>query len=222
MNYEDMTNAQLKELCKDNDIEVNAKKATQPTRAELMTAIENAGLDEDVAIDSEIATDAEVEAEGIVQEEDALSSFEKAAMAEAESLMTPEAKLAKAEKKVRATKAQKQKKELMRLVRVIIVDHQKNQTAPVKNAVHFVGWGNRLVGYHTERIVLGKPWHVRQGALDNLRSVIMTVPIQNDEKNRIDWESGPRYSITELPPLTRDELEDIAKKQRIREQSTND
>ncbi|MEA1999019.1 MAG: hypothetical protein U9N61_06840, partial [Euryarchaeota archaeon] len=118
-------------------------------------------------------------------------------------------------------KAIAMKKKLMKLTRVTIIDNQMSQTHKVKNAVQFVGWGNRVVGYHNERIILNKPWHVREGALINLRAVTMQIPIQNDEANRIDWEDAQRYSITELEPLTKDQIELINKKQNVREQALN-
>ena len=225
MNYEDMTNKELKALCEKRELKIDAVKANQPTKDELVATLKKD--DAEYSQSDEVATDNEVEDEGIQSQPDpalldTLSSFEKAALKEAEALMTPEAKLAKAQKKAQTARAQRQREELMALVRVTIVDQQQSQSAPVKNAVYFVGWGNRLLGYMTERIVLGKPWHVRRGALNNLKSVMMTIPVQNDEKNRIDWETVPRYSIAELTPLTKEEIDEIAKRQRVREQSTND
>lgn len=221
MNYEEMTNAELKAICAENDYKIVAKKATQPTQAELLVAIENGQ-----AAETEVVNDSVAEGEGYsepeeIQEEEVMDSFAKAALAASEKLMTPEAKLAQAEKKANNAKAIAMKKKLMKLTRVTIIDNQMSQTHKVKNAVQFVGWGNRVVGYHNERIILNKPWHVREGALINLRAVTMQIPIQNDEANRIDWEDAQRYSITELEPLTKDQIELINKKQNVREQALN-
>ena len=222
MNYEDMTNAELKAVCEKNGYDIKAKKATQPTQAELLAAIENGQAKEIEEADENVLEDeGYFEEPAELNEGEVMDSFAKAALAETDKLITPEAKLEKAKRKARSAQAAAQRKQVMQLKRVTIIDNQMNQTHKVKNAVQWVGWGNGLIGYYNERIILNKPWHVREGALINLRAVMMNVPTQNDEQNKIDWEVMPRYSITELEPLNKEQIELIGKKQNVREQALN-
>jgi len=218
MDYENMTKAQLLEYCEVNGITVISKNPKKPTNDEIIACI-----DEATVVDT--VTDSAVESEGIETDESAEAAndaFALKAAKEAEVLLTPEALQAKAEKNIQKTRAQKQKREMLPLIRVMIIDNQQSQTHKVANAIQFKGWGNRLIGYFNERIVIGKPWHVRRGCLNNMKSETIIIPVQNDDQNRIDWETMPRYSITELTPLTKDEIEVIRQRQVVRGQSVEE
>ena len=119
----------------------------------------------------------------------------------------------------KGAKRKEQYNKMMRLIRVNVTSNKTGLSKPIKNQVMTVSWGNRLLGYHTDRLVLGKPWHVRFGALENLRKAVITESIQNDEDNRVDTQEIPAYNIVELKQLTKPELDKMAKRQTIRNES---
>lgn len=117
------------------------------------------------------------------------------------------------------TKSQKRKlqyKDGMKLIRVLVTSNDTNQT---KQELITVGWGNNLLGYHNDRIILGKPWHVRNGALANLRDRTIKTPVQNEEHNRIDYVTIPAYNIVDLGLLTMKEYREMGEKQKAKEAS---
>lgn len=132
---------------------------------------------------------------------------------EDEVVSTPDVKPAK---QTRAQKRKQQYLDNMKLVRVLITSNATNQT---KQDVITVSWGNLLLGYNTDRIILGKPWHVRHGALNNLRGKTISTPIQNEEHNRIDYVNVPAYNIVDLGLLTMAEYREMGSKQKAKEAS---
>lgn len=182
MNYEEQTNADLKQLCEDLDLEVKAKNPSKPNKAELIAA-----LNEYDGVTPEVV-------EEIVQDE------------------SPEV-----ESKGTLNKAQlrrHQHREKMKLVRVMATSNADNQT---KVDLITISWGNDLLGYHTDRLLLGKPWHIRQGALDNLRATTITKPVQNEEQNKIDYNQIPAYNVQDLGLLSKDEYKALGEKQKVRD-----
>jgi len=218
-NINDMTNKELAKFCKDNDIHVDSKNVSKPTKAEYILAIEeNQAGPKEVASAEEamdtVLSDKVVELEGL----DTLEDVEEFLNIEEEEDGDQEAETPKVKELTRAEKRKKQWQELMPLRRVIINSNDNNQTR-IKNQVEFCTWGNRLLGHHTDRFIVGKPWHVREGALRNLENKQTSLPIQDEEGNTVRFETVPAYVIQRLDQLSKVELENIAKRQIIRDNS---
>ncbi len=201
-----MTNKELVAYCDRNNIDIDSKNVSKPTKAEIFKAIESAGeLAEETLIEDEGLSEYDVE-EGLdefldISEPDDVRKI-----------------VAKTRKPTRAELRQKQVDELMPLRRVIITENDKNQTT-IPTQVHYSTWGNRLLGHPTDRFVCGSPWHVREGALRNLRGMMAARAVQDEEGNTVRHETINKYIIQELAPLTQAERDIIAKRQLIRDSS---
>lgn len=195
MNYEEMTNKELQALCDDLGIDVDSKNVSKPTKREYIIALER--------FNSKDQQDAD--------------EFLNVGEPDGKEKMQEEAGQKVKVKKTRAQKRREQQHVLFQLKRVIITSNQTNQTKT--NGIERITWGNRLVGIQTDNVVLGKPWHVREGALRNLRAAIVRNSVQDDEGNQVRWETVPAYNIQELEPLTKEEIDKIAKRQTIRDAS---
>ncbi len=190
MKLEEMKNKDLIEYCKEEGIEVEAKNVSKPTKTELL---------------------------------DAIKKFEAEQLGEIEGFFEPE-EIEELEnkpevEKPKMTRAQKRKKqhdELFPLRRVLITSNATNQT---QTNLKFITWGNGLIGHQTDRVYLGKPWHVREGALRNMRNATISKSIQDEEGNTVRFETVPAYNIQELQPLSKKEIDLIAKRQTIRDAS---
>ncbi len=193
MNYEEMTNAELKQYCEDNGIEVTAKNPAKPNKAELLGAIDGTMADANAQDDS-------FAAEAVQQVEEAKKAVEKP-------------KIVATGEKTAAQKRRAVYNKKMALKRVLVTDNKDNQT---KQDLMTVAWGNRELKYHTDRVVLGKPWHVRQGALDNIIASTYSKPVQNYETNTIDYVTTPMFNIVDLGILSKEEYARIAEKQNVR------
>ncbi len=202
MNLKDMTNKDFKEYCENEGINVDSKNVSKPTRKEYLSAIKNFENKQSNEIDELLN----------ISEPETLQK-------EISSIPIEDRIKAKNNKKLtRAEKKKEQKKRVMAKKRVIITSNSDNQTK-VKNSMFWITWGNRLVGHQTDRIILDKPWHVREGALENLRIAMTTESIQDDEGNKVDTMPKQSYIIQELTPLTEDERNVIGKRQIIRDSS---
>ena len=187
--FKEMTNAQLEGFCNDLGIDVKAK-GKKPNKAEYMAAIASY-----YGIDTEEPDESTDEADKII---DKLSK-----------------NFGKKEKK--ESEKKRQLKELMALRRVQISSNKDNQKDPSNlNIVHTVSWGNRVVGYYTDRFILNKPWHVREGALRNLRNATFRKSVVNSATHETTMITVPMYNIAELPPLTEEEIKEMAAKQKTR------
>ncbi len=122
-------------------------------------------------------------------------------------------------KKTKGQLRREQSNKYMRLIRVTVTSNSSSQTKADPRQVMTISWGNELLGYHTDRLILGRPWHVRYGALQNLTNCEITTSTQNYEKNKIETTVGPAYNIDKMTPLTRVELDKMAKRQTIRDSS---
>jgi len=113
------------------------------------------------------------------------------------------------------TRAQLNKMDVMRKIRVIIHDNQATQT---KEDTVTVSWGNRAIGGQTDLISLGgEPQYVRQGALNNLRDAMTTIQtLKSGPAGGVQKVRKPRFVVVEVEGLTQDELEALADKQRLR------
>jgi hypothetical protein len=120
-------------------------------------------------------------------------------------------------------KRKKKKEQLLRLtklVRVLITSNQDNQTVSnTINQVYTVGWGNRLIGYYVDRFILNKPWHIRQGALNNLRMAKYKKPVVNPRTHELTFVEVPAYNIEILTPLSTEEIRKMAEKKKLRDAS---
>lgn len=193
MEYTEMKNKDLADLVEERGLTVDSKNVSKPTKAEYITALTKDDESVDDFLDTEID---EVKAEVEIEE------------VEAEAKVDPKVSKAKLKRM--------QYNDLMAKKRVVITSNSKNQTE-VQNQTF--SWGNRVVGHQTDRVVFGKPWHVRQGALNNIEAALIREPIQNDDKNRVDHVTKKAYIVQYLDPLTEEQLDNIRKKQIVRDAS---
>ena len=192
---EKMTNKDLAEYCKEEGIEVESKNVSKPTKAEFLAAIKKF----------------EEEQLGLADADE----FLKGTLPESEIDESSEDK-PKKRKLTRAEKRKIQHTELFPLRRVLITSNMTSQT---QTNLQFITWGNGLIGHQTDRVYLGKPWHVREGALRNMKAATITEPIQDEEGNQVKFETKPAYNIQMLDPLSQEEIDKIAKRQTIRDSS---
>lgn len=201
---EAMTNKDLTEYCKAEGIDVNSKNVSKPTKTELLDAIKKFELSQSEGVSAEVKDELEEE---MTDADDFLA---------VDDLPKKEEKKEKKEKMTRAERKKIQHDELMPLIRVLVTSNATNQT---QVNLHYVTWGNGLIGHNTDRVFLGKPWHVREGALRNLEQAVITEPVQDEEGNQVRFETKPAFNIRRLNPLTKAELDTIAKRQLIRSAS---
>ena len=203
---ENMTNKDLVEYCKTEGIDVDSKNVSKPTKTELLAAIKKFELSQSEGVNVEV-------------KEELVEDLEEE-MTDADDFLSvgnlPEPKQKKKKELSRSERKKIQHDELMPLRRVIVTSNATNQTAV---NLHYVTWGNGLIGHNTDRVFLGKPWHIREGALRNLEQSIITEPIQDEEGNQVKFETKPAFNIRRLDPLTKAELDTIAKRQLIRSAS---
>jgi len=189
MTYEDQTNADLSSLIEDLGIEVDAKNPKKPNKAELVAALYKYD-----GVEPEAKEDEEVAVEVVANAK-------------------PNAK------KTKGQLRREQSNKYMRLIRVTVTSNSSSQTKADPRQVMTISWGNELLGYQTDRLILGRPWHIHYGALQNLADCVITTSTQNYEKNKIETTVGPAYNIDKMTPLTRVELDKMAKRQTIRDSS---
>ena len=187
MSYDrDMSNKELAELCEAVGAEVEAKNSNKPNKDELRAA-----LDKYYGINEQVIEDKE----------------------EVETPDFPQAPQSDTKVQTKAQKRRAQYEENMKLVRVLVTSNASNQT---KQDLVNISWGNRLLGYNTDRVILGKPWHVRNGALKNMRNRTISSPVQNEEQNRIDYVTIPAYNVVELGLLSMKEYREMGEKQKAK------
>lgn len=112
---------------------------------------------------------------------------------------------------------QKTMEEATKLVRVIITpmdSSKRDYQGDVFSA------GNAVVPTMTKYIPFGVEWHVPQIILNTIKEkVINRFIAKKDERGREyrEYLEARAYSIQELPPLTKEELEELAKSQEMRQ-----
>lgn len=102
-------------------------------------------------------------------------------------------------------------KEAHKLVRVIVTPI--DQTKATNLDSELVSAGNSYIGTITRLIPFGVEWHVEQVILNALREKKFTQFVKKKGQYGIDTNDTryvPAYSITELPPLTPEELNQLA------------
>lgn len=101
--------------------------------------------------------------------------------------------------------------EAHKLVRVIITPIDQTKATNLESEM--ITAGNSVVGTITRLIPFGVEWHVEQIILNALREKKFTQFVKKKGQYGIDTNDTryvPAYSITELPPLTKAELEQLA------------
>lgn len=107
--------------------------------------------------------------------------------------------------------------EATKLVRVIITpmdSTKRDYQGDVFSA------GNSVVPTMTKYIPFGVEWHVPQIILNTIKEKVMNKFIaKKDERGREyrEYQEAKAYSIQELPPLTKEELQELAKSQEMRQ-----
>ena len=102
-------------------------------------------------------------------------------------------------------------KEAHKLVRVIITPIDQTKATNLESEL--VSAGNSYIGTVTRLVPFGVEWHVEQVILNALREKKFTQFIKKKGQHGIDTNDTryvPAYSITELPPLTQEELNQLA------------
>ena len=184
--FEEMTNAQLKEACEDFGLEVKAKNPAKPNKAEYLEALNTFKAKQD-------AIHAERKAE-----KDKVNKAEP---------------VTDGSKRKPQTKAQLMKLDLFRKERVIVRDMQESQT---KDELISVSWGNRLIGRQTDWVDLsGEPQYVRRGAINNLKEATM-VAHNRKPNGGVEMVRKNRFVVVDVEPLTQKELEELAAVQKMR------
>jgi len=200
-----MTNKELMAYCVRNNIDVDSKNVSKPTKIELHEAISAAG---------DLMEPSLIENEGIEDTDEDIDAWLDTSPDTLEDKIS-----AHAEKKLTRSQMRKQQwDEAKLLVRVLITENDNNQTT-IPTQVHFTTWGNRLIGHYTDRFICGSPWHVRTGALHNLQSMEVARSVQDEEGNTIRHETVKKYVVQILTHLTSDERSVISKRQLIRDSS---
>lgn len=195
------TNADLQTICDELSITVEAKSTKKPNKTELITAIERYnGVDS-----SEDAIGTETEGVDIEVSEEEFAEFMG-------DVATTEVK-DEAPKKKKMTKREMQKV-LFKLHRVQITANDETQS---KRDVKFITWGNDVIGHQTDRLLMGRPWHIRDGALRNLKDNIISKSVPNPETGNPEYVEIPAYNIIELPLLTMEQYKELGKKQEVRD-----
>ena len=102
-------------------------------------------------------------------------------------------------------------KEAMKLVRVQISPLDTNKATNYD--CDFFTAGNSIVGNVTRNIPFGRPWHVEQILVNAIKE--KTYQQFTTKKNAqgadvVTKRNVPAYSVVELPPLTAQELKDLA------------
>lgn len=209
-NFEDMKNKELVEFCQENNIDYkkNAKNVSKPTKAELIKSIREWEDSQGTATEEffeELAEGQEIDPE-----------IDK----DIEYNDIPEPVAPVVKKETRHEKRRRQIKELFKLVRVIVTSNRDNQRVvdnPGIAQVERIAWGNRLVGHQVDNVLLGRPWHIREGALRNLRAATIRKSIQDG--NDVKFITIPAWNIQELDPLSEREIKELARRQIIRNSS---
>ena len=195
-NFRSKTNAELKEILEELELSTpKAKNQFKPNKDEMVQAL----MQYKRAQDKLNGKDPEEGDDYVEEDEEETSSPTTVTRAQS-----------------KAEKLALLKADLMRMERVIVHDTQTSQT-PVKAAT--VTWGNRLIGIQNDVVHFGTPWYVRRGALENLRSAVIT-EYNQEEGGPMRTDTRNRYQITDVGGWTDEELAIRANDQKIRNART--
>lgn len=111
------------------------------------------------------------------------------------------------------TRAQLVKLDAMRKERVSVRDMRETQT---KDELHPIGWGNKLIGRHTDMVDLsGEPQYIRRGAILNLQDAY-TVIHTPKPGGGVSSQRVKRFVVVPVEPLSKKELDALANVQKMR------
>lgn len=102
-------------------------------------------------------------------------------------------------------------KEAMKLVRVIITPMEATKASNLESELFCAG--NGVVGTVKRTIPFGVEWHVERILLNSIKEKKYQMFASKKNAQGVDVTSTrlvPAYSITELPPLTQEELDKLA------------
>jgi len=219
ISYEEMTNAQLAKEAEDRGLMVEGEKQkNKPTKADYIKAITEYDVRQQLDIDK-------ANPKGSFEEDDFLNdvikqvenkpAIDKTKNKEIDTIMLKHwDELTSSERKMLTKKQKKkmQERDYFALRRVMVTSNKDNQT---KHEVITSSWGNGLMGYHTDIVILEKPWHVRYGTLKTLKAV--KFPRHSvDSHERANVTMVPAYNIQDLGLLSVEEYKRLAEKQKIR------
>lgn len=116
-----------------------------------------------------------------------------------------------------AQRNQKATEEATRLVRCIVTPldpSKRDYQGDLFSA------GNSVVNTMSKYVPFGVEWHIPQIILNAIKEKKLTKFIsKKDERGREyrEYQESKAYSVQELPPLTKEELEELAKSQEMRQ-----
>jgi len=201
------TNKELVEYCNKNDIPIIAKNKYKPSKAELLNSIKKFMESDADDIAVETIEDKIDEIDTITDEPENIEEPETNSEEELEADAKKDA-IAKI-------------KEKTALVRVIVRLNSELRENVLPNQMMEVSWGNSVVGHIYEKFPLNKPWHLTKGSVDALKRITFRKPIINDRGDIEGYVDVKKYFIEELPPLSKEELKELAKRQLINKASSN-
>jgi len=184
--FDEMTNAELKEACADFGLEVKAKNPAKPNKTEYLDALNEFKAAQDNTHSEKIA--------------------EKAELAKT-------APVTDGSKRKPQSKSQLTKLDLFKKDRVIVRDMQEGQT---KDEMISVSWGNRLIGGQTDWVDLsGEAQYIRRGAIRNLEDASMMVQTPKP-KGGVEMKTKKRFVIVPVEPMSDEEMATLKASQAMR------
>jgi len=99
---------------------------------------------------------------------------------------------------------------------VVVVDHDTSVEIKDDSELRSIelGWGDRYVGYYTERIFLhGQRQYLTNGVLKHMRTLTIPNSKVTPEGKWVQLPPRPRFTITEVEGFTEAEFEALRKKQ---------
>lgn len=196
------TNLDLINICDELNLTVEAKNTQKPNKMELIAAIEKYNGVTDTT--DAVAT----ETEGVDTNELSVDEFEEF-MGESKA----DDVVATVVKKKKKLSRREMKDMLFPLRRVQVLANDETQT---KRDVKFITWGNDIIGHNTDRLLMGRPWHIREGALRNLRENMVSRSVPHPETGNPEFIEMPAYNIIDLPMLKLEEYKALGKRQEMR------
>ena len=196
----DETNAVLASKCDEFGITVEAKDPKKPNKAELIASIEkyNNSID-DEGVETEIS-------------EEEYEKMQNAVKVEANA--AEETVAAKPKKKAKTRKQLQEELFPLRRVQVTCNDDSQTRTS---DQLMFITWGNDVIGHNTDRLLLGRPWHIREGALRNLREQKYMKSVPNPKTGEPEFVETIKYNIVDLGLKSMEEYKEMGKRQAVRD-----
>jgi hypothetical protein len=212
------TNVELQEYCDKNGIEVKKKNA-KPNKTELLSAIEAWMSKENEDIETQTIEETMDDVEIQEQEEyDDFDNFDPTI-----PVVEKKKGLSNEEKKKGLSNEEKLDiiKKAKALKRVVVNINQAYGESVKEGQVMRISIGNAVINAEDEIFPIGVPWHLTTAAVEQLQRIEKKIPIIDKNSGMITgYKPVKKFFIQELPPLTKAELEALAKKQTIRNAGT--